>query len=310
MRPVVLPWLLFVLPCFGLAAQEASADSPDAGAINQRFADYLDAYNAGSADTVGSFWSEDAVSLDEETGERASGREAVVAGFAEFFANAPGSRLTGTINRVRSLRPDIAIAEGAVTLFVADAEPVPSAFTAVLVKERGQWLIESSYERPLPSPTSRGALQDLAWLVGEWRDQTEGVEMNTTVRWSANGAFLIRSFRADYGDNDDAFEGTQIIGWDPRANQYRTWTFNSDGSFGEGTVSRSGDQWLIRMSHVLTDGSVSAGTQVLQLVDSDTMCVERIGQTVDGAPVPAGEPVTVVRVGPSEAASQSGGPLR
>lgn len=274
----------------------AADQSDPTGEVESRLLAYLRAFNSGDAAKVVPFWAKKAVSLDEETGERIEGRKAIAEQFRVFFANQPDARLTGRIDSVRLLRPDVAIAEGAATLFTADAEPTPSAFTAVMVKEAGAWVIESSAERELPSPsTPSEALRELEWLVGDWHDETEGVDVNTTVRWSANRVFLIRSFKAEYGDGA-AFEGTQVIGWDPRAKRHRTWTFNSDGSFGEGVMSRSGDDWLIRLSHTLGDGSVAAGTHVLTRVDADTMRVQKIGQTVAGVPVESGEAITVVRV--------------
>ncbi|TWT97737.1 SnoaL-like domain protein [Botrimarina colliarenosi] len=290
----------------GVAAPCLAADSDPADEVKGRFAAYLDAFNAGEADQVAKFWSSDAVCVDEGTGERTEGQAAITEGFKTFFAGAADARLTGGVSEVRLVRPDVAIAEGVVTLFVPGAEPTPSSFTAVLVKESGDWLIESSRERDLPSAaTPADALEELAWLVGDWRDDTEGVDVQTTVRWSANQAFLLRSFQADYGEGE-SFGGTQVIGWDPRSKQYRTWTFNSDGSFGEGAVSRNGDAWLIKMTHVGSDGSVSAGTQVLTQVGADTMRVEKIGQTVDGVPVPNGDPVTVVRIAPDASAEGAG----
>lgn len=306
MRLVVALAAMLSLFCPNTLAQEAAVAAPETDAVSQRLAAYLDAFNTGDADAVGAFWSADAVSLDEESGERSTGREAIVAEFEEFFEESPGARLTGSVGSVRTPRPGLAIAEGTVSLFTPDSEPTESAFTAVMVEENGQWLIESSYERDLPSPSPQAALQELEWLIGEWHDQSDEVDVNTTVRWSPNEAFLIRSFQADYNDGE-SFQGTQIIGWDPSSKQYRTWTFNSDGSFGEGKVSRKGDQWQIRMSYVRADGSTSAGTQVLELVDENTLSVSRIGQTANGMPVPSGDPVTVVRVDAEVAAAPSGG---
>ncbi|MEO1065693.1 MAG: SgcJ/EcaC family oxidoreductase, partial [Actinomycetota bacterium] len=149
----------------------------------------------GFAAAVAAFWSDDATSENEETGERVSGREALQAEFAEFFAASPGARLTAEVDEVRLVRPDVAIAEGSAVLFLPDAEPTESAFTAVLVKDDGRWLIESSHERDLPSPsTPSAALADLEWLIGDWKDDTEGADVAPTVRWSPNRAFLVRKF--------------------------------------------------------------------------------------------------------------------
>jgi uncharacterized protein (TIGR02246 family) len=294
MRHVLLSIPLVLCAALPCPADEATDTA--AAEIRQRLNEYLSAFNQNDASAVGAYWAAGAVSLNEETGDRVTGRDALIADFQKYFQASQGARLTGSAEHVRLLRPDVAVVDGETTLFTPDGEPTRSAFTAILVKESGAWLFESSQERDLPTPeTPYAALRDLEWLVGDWRDQTDGVEVNTTVRWSPNQAFLIRSFSAAY-EGGDALEGTQVIGWDPRAKQYRTWSFLSDGSFGEGAVSRSGDQWLIKMSHVQSDGSTAAATQVITLVDENTMRVDKIGETIDGAPAPSSEPVTVVRV--------------
>lgn len=295
----VLVVVVSALAAASALAQSESAPAPNESveqAIRTRLGEYLDVFNSGDADQLAGFWSTDAVSVDDSTGERVEGREAIAADFRSFFEQSPGARLTGSVDRLRLVSPDVAIAEGQVILSTPDAQPTPSAFTAVMVREGGEWVIESSQERDLPAPeSSYEALQQLDWLVGEWRDQTEGVEVNTTVRWSRGEAFLIRSFRAAY-QAGDVFEGTQVIGWDPRSKQFRTWTFNSDGSFGEGHVSQNGEAWLLRMSQVGADRALTAGTQIITRVDDDTLQVEQVGRSVDGVPVPAVDPVTVVRV--------------
>ncbi|MGE3778241.1 MAG: nuclear transport factor 2 family protein, partial [Pirellulaceae bacterium] len=87
-----------------------------------------------------------------------------------------------------------------------------------------------------------------------------------------------------------------MIGWDPVRRQIRTWTFNSDGSFGQGTISKHDDDWLLKMWQIQSDGQLVAATQVMSRVGPDTMNVQVIGETVNGEPVPASTAVTVVRV--------------
>ncbi len=187
MRSMLLAALLVAAGTPAASAQ--TNDSP----IQQRIGAYLDAFNSGDAEAVAAFWSEDAVSLNEETGDRLTGRAALLDDFKAFFADTPGARLTGQVDHVREVPDEVAIAEGVATLFVPDGEPNRTAFTAVLVKEGDQWLLESSHERDLPSPASASdALQDLAWMVGDWRDDSDKVDGRSTVRWSSNGSFLIR----------------------------------------------------------------------------------------------------------------------
>lgn len=278
------------------AHAQALAGSPTVDAVNKRFDSYLDVFNKNDAEAVAQFWSQSAVSVDNETGERAVGRDAILGDFKSFFEEHPGTKLTGHVDQVRILGGDVAIVEGETTLFATGDEPVSSFFSAILVQESGKWMIESSKESEIPSPsTAKSALKKLSWLIGNWRDQTAGVAVNTTVRWSANQSFLVRSYRAVY-DTGELFEGSQIIGWDPRGKNYRTWVFNSDGSFGEGSVSHSDGGCRIKMSYVLTDGQTSSTTQIITRVDADTIRVEKIGQSIDGTPSPAGSSITVVRV--------------
>ncbi|MCA9076654.1 MAG: SgcJ/EcaC family oxidoreductase [Planctomycetaceae bacterium] len=278
-------------------AQQRAGESEEAvtQAIRERIAAYVEAFNKHDAEAVGAYWTANGVSVAAETGVRTEGRAALVEEFAAFFKAQPDARLSGQVENIRMVRPDVATVEGTTVISFGDAVPVESAFSAVLVKEANEWLIDSSQERDLPVPSSSyDALKELEWLVGTWKDQAEGAEVTTTVRWSPSRAFLLRSFAAQFGEGDEV-QGTQIIGWDPMSQQIRTWTFNSDGSFGQGTVSRHDDQWMLKMWQVVSDGSLMSATKVMTRIDDDTMTVETVGQTRDGEPVPAPEPVTVMR---------------
>jgi hypothetical protein len=91
-------------------------------------------------------------------------------------------------------------------------------------------------------------------------------------------------------------EGTQVIGWDPRAKRIRSWTFDSDGSFGEESWSKLDDEWIIKMTRTTADGGTAAATQVLSRKDDNTLTVQAIAREIDGEPAPAGDPVTVERM--------------
>ena len=278
--------------------QDTAAVPGEQEVIHQRLKAYLEVFNKQDAAAVAAFWSPDCVSTAEDSGQRIEGREALRQHFAAFFKESPGAQLAGQITDIQFVRPDVAVIEGRTTLVGGDAEPVVSVFAATLVKDGNAWLIRNSRERDLPPPTSpHEALQDLEWLVGTWQDQAEGAQVVTTVRWSPNRAFLVRSFTARFADEER--QGTQIIGWDPLNRQIRTWIFHSDGSFGQGTVSRHDDAWMLKMSQTLRDGRTAVGTQVITRVDDNTITVQVIGETVNGELVPTADPVTVVRTAES-----------
>ena len=276
---------------------EATAKiSREEEAIREQLRAYVQTFNTHDAAKVVAYWTADAVSVNVDSGERTVGRKRLQEDFTKFFEEHPKSQLSGQVDSLRNIRPDVALAEGHVTLLVSESEPVETAFSAILVKEDGKWLISNSQERSIPTPESAAdALSELEWLVGHWQDDTDDALVDTTVRWSENRAFLIRAFHVEHLDGE-TFQGTQVIGWDPLNKQIRTWTFNSDGSFGEGFASKNGDDWMLKMSHIQGDGRVSTGTQVITRVDDNTIRVQTIGETLDGQPIPASDPVTVVRV--------------
>jgi uncharacterized protein (TIGR02246 family) len=297
------PFLLILLACVVVVPRMSAQDvdrrvgttSADQEAIRQRMELYLAAFNQNDAAAVAKFWSTDCLSVAEDSGNRIAGCEALRQHFKKFFEDTPTARLSGEITELKLVRPDVALIEGRTTLFVADDEPVASTYSALLVKEGDEWFISNSRERDVPPQSSRAALRELEWLIGTWQDQSDEAQVRTTVRWSPNEAFLIRSFTVQDPDAG-SLEGTQVIGWDPLNRQIRTWTFNSDGSFGQGTVSKHDDDWLLKMTQVLSDGQLAAATQVITRVDQNTMTVQVIGKTVNGEPVPASTAVTVVRL--------------
>jgi hypothetical protein len=55
--------------------------------------------------------------------------------------------------------------------------------------------------------------------------------------------------------------GTQWVGWDPVTKQIRSWNFEADGGYGEGGWTKEGDEWIVKTTSVLADGSKVTATQ-------------------------------------------------
>lgn len=257
---------------------------------------YIGAINTRDVDAISTMWAEDAVYADRATGERTEGHDAIVADIKASFAEEGDKPLvSGELERIRVIKSDIATIEGRTSLAYPNEEPVFSFFSALLVKHDDGWKIESLDEMPIPVPvTAYDALRDLEWMVGAWVEQGGDVQVAITMRWAPNRMFLIRSFNVIKQDGAEQL-GTQIIGWDPRARQIRSWTFNADGSFGDGLWSKSGEDWLIKSSQTLADGSAASGTYVMTKVDADTLSLKLVGHEIEGEPQPTGKSVTVVR---------------
>ncbi len=300
MKQTLFSAMSFLSLCLVCNAQATGDDT--AAAVRSRIRAYVQTFNNHDAAAVAAYWTADGVSVDEETGERKTGRDALHKDFQQFFEDYPNAQLSGSVDHLRGIGPNVVIAEGRVTLLTEEV-PVQTAFTAVFAKQDDQWLIASSHERDLPSPsTAYDGLKELEWLIGSWQDQTDGTIVNTTWQWSPSRTFLIRSYRAEF-ENGGGFTGTQIFGWDPLAKQIRTWTFNSDGSYGDGTVSRNGSEWMVKMNHMRSDGQLASGTHIITQIDDDTLQIQKIGESINGEPVPASDPITVVRTADADTVS-------
>ncbi|MCA9052784.1 MAG: SgcJ/EcaC family oxidoreductase [Planctomycetaceae bacterium] len=302
-RPLVAVAVGLTLGIAVVHAEERVVEPLDA--VRSSAQQYMDAFNRHDAESLGQLWAEDATYTDRVTGERVIGRAAIQADLAEVFAKNPNIRLQFSPGEIRFIRPDVAQAEASATVILPDEQPVRVSVSALYVKEGDHWLLSSVEEMALPqAATAAEALSELEWLIGDWRDDADDITATSSFRWGAEGSYLIRSFSVAK-DGQPMAEGTQVIGWDPRTQQIRSWTFNSDGSFGEANWSRNGDDWMIKSSQTLADGGIATGTYVMTPVDSDAMTVRLIGHEVNGEPQPASEAVTVVRLSTTTAASES-----
>ena len=148
-------------------------------------------------------------------------------------------------------------------------------------------------------------LGDLDWMVGQWIDEGEDVTITTSCSWTKNGKFLTRSFRV-VTDDEVTLEGTQVVGWDPIERRIRSWTFDSEGGFGEGRWIRDDSRWLVKTSYVLASGERASALNVFTYVDPDTFRWQSIDREIGGELQPSIPEVTVVRRKAEENESQQG----
>lgn len=290
--------LLLVLSLLASFSAEAKPQSPLEATkeIDSAIRAYVTAFNEQKLDTITLSWTPECVHVDRETGEKTLGRESIRKDLEEVFAAPSKLRLSGQIQTIRLVRPDVAIVDGETTVSAMDIEPITNQFSAVLVKNDGKWQIDSMEEMPLPTPAGASdALSILTWMEGTWVDGAPGSQVFSSVRWSSNKAFLIRSMTEEVDGTVNNL-GTQIIGWDPRSRQIRSWVFNADGSFGEGVWTKANETWMIKSSQTLADGSLSSGTYLLERRNNDELTIQLVGHEVNGEMLPNSDPVVMKRV--------------
>ncbi len=261
--------------------------------------EYLRAFNAHDSQALAASWSEQAENVDLETGTTTTGRAAVEEVFRTLFEQDAAATIDIAIGSVRPIRDDVALVDGVSTIFYARDASSESRFTAVVTRHLGRWFLESVREAPIrsesvPLPLTHH-LDELAWLVGQWEDISDNASMVTNCFWSGDRAFLIRNYSLSI-ENASPRSATQFIGWDPERQEIRSWNFDSDGSFGEGTWSRDIDTWTISVQGVFPDGRRGTATQVIRRVGPDEMTTQMVSHDVEGFVFPNADSIRVVRV--------------
>lgn len=290
------------------AAEAATTPAADVtkplDSVRQAAAATVKAFNAADATALAGLFDAEGELVDE-AGNVFTGRDEVAELFAAFFERFPGATLEMDVVEVRPLGEDLAVEEGVRRIATPDGAAAEMQYTAVRARRGEAWPIVSYRECSAdPPPSPQEMLEPLAWLVGEWVD--ESPEGRTTIRydWSETGNFL-------EGEYQLAIEGrpvgktTQRIGWDSMQGAVRSWTFDPDGGFSEGLWLPTDEGWVIRSEATLPDGSTGLATVTLRARDQDHFVVESTDRIVAGVAEPDFT-LVIARKPPAPAAPMAG----
>lgn len=282
-------------------ARDHEKDREAIRALNQAF---IRDFNRGDARAIASKFTEDARIIDEQ-GRVAEGRAAIEARFAEGFANEPGITLELTTDAIRFLNAETAIEEGSATLRPASGsgEVETSRYTVIYVKRDGQWLQADIRDQAMPaSQSSHEHLKQLAWMLGDWLSEGGDVVVRSSCQWAEKKNFLLRSFSVEM-EGRPILAGNERIAWDPSTRRFRSWVFDSDGGFAEGTWYRAGDgQWIQKARGVRSDGEIASATRYVMIESPDRFFWKIVDRTIGGQALP-GEMFVMVRQPPRPSVS-------
>ena len=121
--------------------------------------------------------------------------------------------------------------------------------------------------------------------------------IRTTIRWIANKSFLEREYTIRK-DGIAVSSGRQIIGWDPKARQIRSWSFDASGGHGTGLWAATPEGWRIESSGVMPDGAPTASRNVLIRVpgEDNVLGWRSVARSVGGTSLPDTPEVVLDRV--------------
>ncbi len=251
-------------------ASKPAGRTEDEKAIRALLDAFVRAFDKGDARAIAAMFTEQGEAIDVG-GEAVRGRKALETHYAQRFASSPGDKLETSVELIHFLAPSLARQDGQSKLIPTGGGSATEArYTATLLKDDGRWLIASIRELEQPSPTAHERLKELEWLVGDWVEETAGIQIATSVAWSEDKNFLLRSFEVRVEGKAD-FKGSQRIGWDPLTRQIKSWVFDSRGGHSEGSWTRSGERWVIKSSGVHPDGLTTSATQTLTRIRKDRL---------------------------------------
>lgn len=154
------------------------------------------------------------------------------------------------------------------------------------------------------SGQAESPLSTLDWLVGDWEGGGKEGRVEFSCHFTKNNVFLIRSFRIIKGESEVVMSGMQLIGWDPAEQSIRSWTFDSDGGFGEDRWTQKEQRYTARSRYTLPDGGIGASLNSMTYVDDQTLVWQSIHREIDGELLPD-IPKVVIRKHSSAVADKS-----
>ena len=288
------------------ATETATADlaaSPEFEAMIRREEEAtLKAFNAADANGMAALFMEKGELVDEN-GNVYTGRAEIAAVFKSFFEKFPKAVLGMEVTSVRTIGDSLAVEEG-IRQITAEEGAVAAQMRYVAVRDKvgDKWPIASYREfADDPAPTAQEMLQSLAFLVGDWVDESPAGRTAISYRWSEDGNYLLGDYALSVGGQPESMS-SQRIGWDPVEGVLRSWTFDSDGGFSQGEWTPVDDGWVAKTEATMPDGSTASATVMLVIKDQDHFVVRSIDRIVAGGEEPDFE-LMIARKPPQPAAA-------
>lgn len=292
-----------------LAAASAPAADLDPDALQQAVESsgekFVKAFGDQDPKALAALFTPEAEYVDS-TGVIFHGREAIEAEYIASFEVRPAGTLELELVSIRPIAEGIVVEDGLSTFTPKEAGPSSQMrYTATHVRQAdGAWLLASVRELEMPVLTPHDRLLAMAWLVGKWRDETEGQVADTEWKWSDSGNFLEGAFRVREKDQP-VMEGTHRIGWDAQQKQFRSWIFLANGNFSSGLWTEDDDgNWALQLSGVNADGTSFSSLMTYVRDGEDALGVFQTQRVLAGESLPS-RSIRVVRQPPAPAVTSA-----
>jgi len=285
---------VFAIILAGANVSSAQSDT-DREAIGKAIELYVTTFNARDAKKLASLWSPEGVYISRTSGDRIFGREAMTKEFTALFSQVHAPRLKVTTESIEFVSPNVALERGTAAVLRPDDTSSETRYRVVYVRRDGEWLIDRVSEDEVIAEVSHyEQLKELEWLIGNWIDEDEEISVETECKWTTNQNYISRTYKIT-GNEGVESSGLQMIGWDAKKNQIRSWLFDSSGGFISGEWTKRDDRWVVQSVATLADGGGGSFTSVFRQVDDDRYAWKKFNRVVDGEILPNVDEVIIKR---------------
>ena len=273
-----------------------AAKAEASNAIASQIESYVAAFNTHDAKKLVSHWSPRGVHSNQSTGKIEVGREALEKHYDELFQAVDNLKLEVTNEEIEFISPSVAIGHGMAAVTQTGTDKIErTEYSAVFVFRDDRWHIDRISDNLVISQNSHhDQLEQLQPLLGVWVHETDGTTIEFECKWTKDNNHISRAYRV-IEDNNVEQTGLQIVGWDPKNKNIRSWLFDSEGGYAEGIWQKKNDNWLITTAGILPDGGTGTAVHIVRPIDENQFAFQKTKQVIDGVNVPDSDEIIVNR---------------
>ena len=253
----------------------------------------IDAFNSANVDSVAGMFLPDGELIDD-SGTVHLGHAEIKGLMKAFHEAYPGAKTEAQVESIRTVA-GLAMVDGTRAIIDKDGKSGSVLrFAAIWKKTDAGFKLASFRDVAEPvAPTPHEALEGIAWIIGEWINESGDSKVSMNYRWDENGNFIVGDILIKNGEQI-VMKSFQRIAWDAHEGKYRSWTFDSDGGFGEGLWSATPTGLVLQSKATAPDGLRGTATVKMESESKDRFTIRGLHRMTEGNEEPDYE-YTVVR---------------
>ncbi len=166
----------------------------------------------------------------------------------------------------------------------------------ILGKRDGLWRIAQATETRIAASSIYDQLEQLDWLIGDWKTTTANGTASLKAEWSPGKSFIWINCVSIDKDGSSQKVDKQVIGWDERAGSIVSWFFGHRGNFSYGKWRHSGSDWEVDNAGIVSDGTDTKSTDVYSPRSASQFHWKSVGRSAAGNVVADSDALIVERV--------------